>query len=364
MNRLSRRSFLYGTALAAGSITLGACSSDGGTGDSAAGTAAAGKGSAKKPLPAPKSFHDAPALAHKGLPPVAQRLPEHPYVIPHNWVAKGKYGGTLNMVAFSSNGVAGASSIRQFFYGHSPLRWLNDGLDIGPGLAESWSSNADASEWTLHFRKGLKWSDGQPFTTEDILFWWEDLVVPGHFAQVPPDDCRSGKNTLVKMTAVDETTLTMTFDAPAPLTGDRIAMWPNGGTGKNGPIWVLPKHYCKQFHPKYNPKVPKNWDTVGGLWETKTDWMRNPDCPTLIGYRCKSFDNNSNIVLERNPYYYAVSKTGDQLPYIDQINIKLVQDAQVIKLQVQQGTVDYCHGPYNQIDVADVANPDPEQGQG
>ena len=364
---LSRRKFLYGSAMVAGSAMLAACSSSGGGTKSGGGGSGSGGGggtsnavgSAKKPLAPPKTFHEAPALASLSksgkLPTVDKRLPESPYVVPHNWLARGNYGGKLNMISFSSQGTTKADSNREFFYGNSLLRYLNDALDIGPGLVETWSSNADASEWTLNFRKGLKWSDGQPFTTDDIMFWWEDLVLPGHFAQVPPDECRSGKNTLVKMTAVDESTLKMTFDAPTPLTPDRLAMWVNGAIGRNGPIWVLPKHYAKQFHPKYNPSVPKNWDTVGGLWENKTDWMRNPDCPTMIGYKTKSFNNNTGVILERNPYYWCVTKDGDQLPYIDEIVINTVQDAQVGKLQVTQGKTDFMMGYFNQIDLSDVS---------
>lgn len=367
---LSRRAFLYGSALVAGSATVSACSGSGGGGNSGggggggttgqgAGAPSSAKGSAKKPLAAPKSFNEAPALATQAksgkLPKVAQRLPATPYVVPHNWTGRGKYGGQLHMVVFTSTGIGNADSCREFFYGHSLLRYLNDGADIGPGLVEKWSSNSDASQWTFHFRKGLKWSDGQPFTTDDVLFWWEDMVVPGHYAQVPPEDCRSGKGTLVKMTAVDDVTLQLTFDAPTPLTAEHIAAYTNGGIGKNGPIWVLPKHYLKEFHPKYNPKVKSGWDAPGGEWEQKSDWLRNPDCPTLIGYKCKSFNQNSGIVLERNPYYWAVTKEGDQLPYIDQIAFDFQQNAQTLKLQVQQGKVDLCIGQFNQIGLADVS---------
>ncbi len=362
---ISRRKFLYGSALVAGSAALASCSSGGGGGGNNGGSGGSGgggdtaKGSAKKPLAPPKSFSESPTLAAQTksgkLPAVSKRLPESPYVVPHNWVKRGKYGGKMNMICFSSQGTTKADANRELFYGHSLLRWLNDGLDVGPGLVQTWTSNADASEWTLNFRKGLKWSDGQPFTTADIMFWWEDIILPGHFAQVPPDECRSGKNTLCKMTAVDDTTLKMTFDAPAPLTADRLAMWTKGAIGKNGPIWVLPMHYLKQFHPKYNKSVPKNWDTVGGLWENKSDWMRNPDCPTLLGYKTKSFDNNQGVVLERNPYYWVVTKDGDQLPYIDEVSITTVQDAQVGKLEVQQGKIDFCMGYFNQIDLSDVS---------
>jgi peptide/nickel transport system substrate-binding protein len=118
---------------------------------------------------------------------------------------------------------------------------------------------------------------------------------------------------------------------------------------------MLPSHYVKQFHPKYNKKVPKNWDTVGGLWEQKADWARNPDCPTMTGFMTKSFDNNKGVTFERNPYYWCVTKEGDQLPYLDEIEIDTLQDAQVGKLRVQQGKVDFCMGYFNQIDVSDVS---------
>jgi peptide/nickel transport system substrate-binding protein len=356
-NHLSRRGFLYGSALLAGSITLGACSSSSGSsgGDAAGSSPDAAKGSAKKPLPVPAQFQEAPSLKGKGLPAVKDRLPEHPYVVPHNWLQRGKYGGRIYMITFSSQGTAKADSNREFFYGHSLVRWLNDGLDIGPGLVETWSSNADTTQWTLNFRKGLKWSDGQPWTTADILFWWEDIVLPGHAAQTPPDDCRSGTGSLVKMKAVDDVTLELNFDAPAPLVVDRLATYVNGGNGANGAIWMLPKHYLKQYHPKYTKGIPKNWDAVGGIWEQKADWMRNPDCPTMTGFRTKTFDNNTGLVFERNPYYWAVTKDGDQLPYLDEIAIDTVQDAQVCKLRVQQGKVDFCMGYFTQIDVSDVS---------
>src|SRR5690606_22064303 len=68
----------------------------------------------------------------------------------------------------------------------------------------------------------------------------------------------------------------------------------------------------------------------------------------------KSFDNDSSVVLERNPYYWCVMPNGDQLPYLDEVRITLVSDAQAGLLRVQQGSVDYCHGPFNQIALTDV----------
>lgn len=359
---LSRRKILYAFGVAAGSSVLPACSA--GTknqpGSGSSQTDNTAKGSHSKPVPTPTDFTESPLLAKQvkagKLPAVEKRLPKHPYVIPHHWVQRGKYGGVLNMAAVSSQGASAANdNNREFFYGYSPLRYLNDGKDIGPGTVEKWSSNDDASEWTLHFRKGLRWSDGEPFKVDDVLFWWHGFAVPGNFGQSPPDWGRSEKGKLAKLKKVDNNTLKIIYNTPAPLFPDYLAGWTKGGTGGNGPIWVYPKHYLKQFHPKYNKKVPGKWDSVGGLWEKKSDPLRNPDCPTLAGFRCKSFNSKKGVVLERNPYYWAVTKDGDQLPYIDEITIDTVQKAQVLKLQIEQGKIDFCHGQLNQVGLSDVS---------
>ncbi|QGN34874.1 ABC transporter substrate-binding protein [Microlunatus sp. Gsoil 973] len=353
---ISRRALLYGSAALAGAAALGACSSDQkpGSQGTSGGTTSGAVGSATKPLPKPAKFNEAPSLKGKGLPPVEQRLPENPYVIPHKWVKPGKYGGRINLNSNSTQGMALSSGDTEFFYGHSLLRYLNDGKDIGPGLAESWESNADASEWTFHFRKGMKWSDGHPWTTASIIWWWEKFILAQKMGQAVPDEARSGKGTLAKFTAVDDTTLKLTYDSPAPLAADRIVAWANGNVGHNGPIWTMPNHYLEQFHPDTGKDVPADWDASGGLMEQKADWHRNPDCPTMTGFKCKSFDNNKGVVLERNPFYYAVMPNGDQLPYVDEMSFSLITDPEVGKLQIQQGSVDYVHGPFNAILLADV----------
>jgi peptide/nickel transport system substrate-binding protein len=362
---LDRRTFLYASAATAGAAMLAACSSGGGGGGNTSGGGDGGggndpdaKGSATSPLTKPTSFQEAPMLKQMveagEIPALEERLPENPYVIPHKWVKPGKFGGKLLMISKPGTGGPVDASVKEYMYGHTLLRYLNDGLDIGPGLVESWESNDDASEWTLHFRKGLKWSDGEAWTTADVMFWWEDMVLNEDHSDVPPDEARSGKGTLAEFTAPDETTLVMTFDAPAPLTADRLAMWVNGTIG-NGPKWMAPRHYAEQFHPKYNKSVPKNWAEQGEEFELKVDWSRNPECPTMTGWKLKSLREGQSIVYERNPFYYAVMPNGDQLPYIDQLNFSLVQDAEVGKLQAQQGKLDYVMGQFSDILLNDVS---------
>ncbi len=286
------------------------------------------------------------------LPAVAERLPTNPLVIDYEWVQPGKYGGTLQLTnSWGGNGIS--NMFIEFMYGHSPLRWLNDGLEIGPGFVESWESNADTSEWTLHFREGIKWSDGEPFTTADIMYWWEDLVINEEHSDVPPDEARSGLGNLAKFTAVDETTLTLTFDAPAPLTADRLAMWVNAGTG---PRWVAPRHYLEQFHPTYNTDIKDFVDH-----DLKMDRKVNPEVPVLSGWKLVEYNEGTRGRWERNPYYYAVTANGDQLPYMDGAVITGYADKEVEKVNLQAGKVDFTFA--GQIALTDVAAMKQNEGQ-
>jgi peptide/nickel transport system substrate-binding protein len=360
-NTIARRGFLYGSALAAGSFMLAGCSG-GGSGNSGGGSkpggsaASSAKGSETKALPPPSSFQEAPSLKQLvdagELPAVGERLPASPYVIPHRWVAPGKYGGQLRMIMAESYSTA----IKEYMYGRSLLRFLNDGLDIGPGLAESWESNEDATEWIFHFRRGLKWSDGEPWTTADIMYWWEDMVNNDAYTGInPPDDVRSGKGTVANVAAPDDLTLTLTFDAPAPITPERLAAWVNSPAqeGSIGPLWMQPKHYMSQFHPKYNKKVTKKDWYVDH--DNKGDFGRNPECPTMTGWMLKSYKEGRSVVFERNPYYWCVDKDGKQLPYIDEVQFSIVVDDEVQKLQMSEGKVDYVHGGHHGLVLEDIS---------
>ncbi len=182
------------------------------------------------------------------------------------------------------------------------------------------------------------------------MFWWEDEVQTPDLKELPPDEARSGKGTLMKLTAPDANTLVMTFDAPTPMTLDRLAMWVKRGIG---PRWMDPKHYLQQFHPKYNQSVDKNkWvDT----FVQKREFAKNPDCPTMTGWMLKSYTQGQNTVWTRNPYFWVVDKDGNQLPFIDGLTMTNVQDPQVFRLRLTQGKVDYVHGNFTPLTLADVS---------
>ncbi len=356
----SRRTVLKVAAVAAGGLVLAACGSDSDTGDkpaasaSASGDSTAAKGSAKEPLAKPAQFQESPLLTAQAeagtIPKLADRMAEEPYVIPHNWVKQGKYGGQLRMNITTTTD----SWVGEWFYAHGMLRYLNDGMTVAPGVITKWSSNEDASEWSFTIRKGLKWSDGHPVTTADVLFWWNDMAnYDDYLAETPPDETKSGKGTIAKLVATDDLTFTMSFDAPAPLTADRMAMWTNG-PGGIGPSWIVPAHYVKQFHPKY-AKVPASWAAVGGSWEVNCSYRRSVKCPTLTPFKLAKYNEGRSLTWIRNPYAYEVTKEGDQLPYIDGITMTVVQDPQVGKVQILAGKVDISHGPQNGLALSDVS---------
>src|SRR5262245_14073013 len=109
-------------------------------------------------------------VAAKKLPPVHERLPETPSVVPleGKGLLPGKHGGTLHMLIGRSRDVR-----MLVVYGYARLVGYDRDLKIAPDLLESFEVQ-DGRIFTMKLRKGHKWSDGAPFTSEDFRYFWED----------------------------------------------------------------------------------------------------------------------------------------------------------------------------------------------
>jgi len=301
--------------------------------------------------PAPKTFHEPPMLeklVKQGrLPPVRQRLPEDPLVIPP--VERvGKYGGTWHR-AFT--GPADGQNVERL--GHDHVIYYDlDGLTIMGHIAKSWEVSDDGRTFTFTLRRGMKWSDGTPFTTDDILFAYEDVLLNDDLNPIKPSYItRGGKLGVVEK--VDSYTYRYVFAEPYPLflqlyAAPTVAGQSNKGRKGRGPY--APKHYLKQFHPKYVSKEDlqekvrqaglSNWPA---LFRLKNNVHVNPELPVLGPWKTVKPITSQLFVLERNPYYWAVDPQGNQLPYIDKIVLRLAGNLEVLNFRAIAGEIDMQH---------------------
>jgi ABC-type transport system substrate-binding protein len=128
------------------------------------------------PTEAGATFKEAPALAELvkagKLPPIEERLPLNPVVVqPAEKV--GKYGGNWTTATIEKNG----NDLRRNIGYEQLLRWTPMWDGILPNVAESYEASEDAMTFTFHLREGLRWSDGEPFTATDVVFWYEDIIM-------------------------------------------------------------------------------------------------------------------------------------------------------------------------------------------
>ncbi len=322
MNKVTRRFFL-GASVA--TITIAA------TGMRSLAAAPAGE------APMLKALVDAGSL-----PALADRLPKNPMVVtPLNEI--GTYGGTWN-----STIVGGGSLSMLFRYqAYEPLvRYNPEWTGIIPNVAESVTANDAATEFTFKLREGHKWSDGHPYTTDDVMFWYEDVFTNPDLEVTNQDHLIQGEDKAV-FTKVDETTFTVSFKNSNGLFLLLLAWADVDQTTR------FPKHYLSQFMPKYNPDADKLATDAGlsgwvQMFQKKSgaaledDFFTNSEIPVLHPWKMTVAPGESTerAVAERNAYYFKVDTAGNQLPYLDSINYVLVADAQVLLLKVLQGEID------------------------
>jgi len=257
-------------------------------------------------------FQEAPQLAElvkQGkLPPIEQRLPATPLVVQP--VEKtGTYGGDWRTALLGGQDTAWL--VRTIAYDHL-MRWDREWKKLVPNIAEAVETSPDATQFTFKLRKGMKWSDGQPFTADDIMFWYQDVLTntdlnPGG---IQYDWMQTGNDEPGKVTKTDDFTVVFKFSKPNGLLLSRLAT-PDGAAPTR-----YPRHYLQQFHKKYNPNVDQLASTSGSsdwisLFRQKGDvvpgtpydarWS-NPELPTLAGWMVTAgYGEGSRVVAERNP---------------------------------------------------------------
>lgn len=288
-------------------------------------------------------------LGNPALPPLAERLPAEPLVVaPYETI--GSYGGVINGVSRATeSGTSDMLSVRHV----NLVRYADDLKTIVPNVAKSWDWNADFTQLTFTLRKGHKWSDGAPFTADDIVFWYNDLLLnPAVTAKVPDRWLFDGKPATVE--ALDAEHVRFTFPTPQPNLLNRWAV-DYGQT-------FQPRHWLARFMDKYNPdaaalRAEYGFATEGdavNFYYGNSDWkdvpsamMKDPALAARIGKNAVP-TLESHIVVEEsaegrrlvaNPYFHMVDTAGNQLPYIPEIHEAFVPEREVVNLRILNGDV-------------------------
>ena len=283
----------------------------------------------------------AKAAADGKLPKLADRLPSNPLVIKADKV--GKYGGSLRR---GLRGSADHNGILRLVGNQGLVRWNLEFTEVLPNVAEKWTVNADPTEFVFTLRKGMKWSDGKPFTADDVIFSVEDCAKNSElYKSVPSTLVIGGKPGTA--TKVDDNTVKFTFASPYALFLEIMAT----PLGQHPTLFC--KHYASQFHPKYNPNVadlakaanlsswPDLFRAKNGDIEIPSRWS-NPEKPTLDPWVIKEpyVGGATRVVMERNPYFWQVDQNGNQLPYIDRLTFNISQDVESLMLDAISGRLD------------------------
>jgi len=275
-------------------------------------------------------------IAKGKLPTVDKRVPAEPSVVGFAGDRSiGKHGGNIRTL------IGRSKDVRYLVvWGYARLMGYDEGYNLKPDILKSFAVE-EGRKFTFVLRKGHKWSDGAPFTTEDFRYWWEDVANnPDLSPSGPPRNMLvDGKPPLVEI--IDDVTVRFTWDAPNPFFMPRLA----GAS----PLFVYrPSAYLKKFHGKFSDPVAlnkmaktegqRNW---AALHNRKDNMYKfdNPDQPTLQPWVNITRPPATRFTGRRNPYYHRIDAKGRQLPYIDKV-IMNQSDGKLIPAKAGAGETD------------------------
>ena len=186
---------------------------------------------------------------------------------------------------------------------------------VEPNLARSWDISEDGLTWTFHLREDVRWNDEKPFTADDVVFTFNDLIYNPDIPSSARDIFTVDDKTFA-VEKVDDHTVRFVLPVKfAPFLR---------GMGQA----ILPKH-------KFEKAVAQG--------RFNFTWGIDTDPKEIVGtgpFKLARYDPGQRLVFERNPYYWKRSAQGDSLPYLEKIIYLIVQSTDVGLLKFMEGTLD------------------------
>lgn len=254
------------------------------------------------------------------LPPVAERIPAEPQIVAFGKGASpGLHGGEMRLL------MGKQKDIRQLtIYGYARLIGYTPELELKADILERYEIE-DGRIFTFYLRKGHRWSDGVPFTSEDFRYYWEDIVNNPELSSGGPSKKLLIDGEAPKVEILDDYTVRYSWSKPNPFFIPALAA--------PGPLYIYkPAHYLRQFHKRYQSKErmaeliekysARNWMGVH-VNRDRPYKATNPDLPTLQPWYNSTYPPSDRFTFKRNPYYHRVDSNGRQLPYIDKVVVNI-----------------------------------------
>ena len=186
------------------------------------------------------------------------------------------------------------------------IRYLTGGVlsrvnrhtqELEPELAESWKVSPDGKQITFKLRHGVHFSDGTPFSADDVAFTMKRLMDPALHSPVGDEFRAAGNAVTTKVIAPDQVSITF----PGPIVGiDRLF----------DELVIVSAHSSKK------------------------------EAAVLGPFMVAEYKPGSSVRLERNPYYWKKDAQGRRLPYLDSIHIDIQPNRDVEMLRFKRGELD------------------------
>lgn len=289
----------------------------------------------------PSTYIEPPSLADDvaagELPSVEARLPGIPSVVrldgPEQ--TQGRYGGEMTLLMSSAK-----DTRIMVVYGYARLVVYDRNFNLVPDILHSFEVE-QGRIFTFHLRPGHRWSDGEPFTTEDFRYFWEDVANNAELSPTGPPQLMLANGLPPQVEIIDDVTIRYTWPEP---NADFLP-----ALAGPSPLYIFrPSHYLKKLHARYADadelaaKVAEAEQPSWAALHNRKDNLYkndNPRLPTLEPWVLATKPPSERFVFERNPYYHRVDAAGRQLPYIDRV-IMHIADGKIIPAKAGAGEAD------------------------